>query len=113
MGRVNVALCAFTVSGDGVNTDWKTKSVRQWGSDDILWWIISVANGNALKTEEIDVSHFNGMDGTTLYKMSEADFVSRESQHGRLLYHVFQQLKQEEDRRMAYNINKCEFFSPL
>lgn len=56
------------------------------------------------------MSHFREIDGTALYKMSEADFVSRESQYGEFLYCNLQQLKQEQDQQMAYDLNKCEFF---
>ncbi|GFG36446.1 hypothetical protein Cfor_11880, partial [Coptotermes formosanus] len=91
---------------DSISTEWKTKFVRQWMSSDIMCWIISVANDYGLKSEDISVRHFNDIDGTTLYKMSEAEFVSRESQYGKRLYHKLQELKQEQDQQMAYNLNK-------
>jgi hypothetical protein len=75
-----------------------------------MCWIISVANGSNLNTEDIDVSHFREIDGTTLYRMSEADFVSIESQYGKLLYSTLQQLKQEQDQQVAYDCNKRKFF---
>ena len=56
------------------------------------------------------MSHFRGIDGSTLYKMSEADFVSKESQYGKFLYPLLQQLKQEQDQQMTYDLDKCEFF---
>ncbi|XP_021928989.1 ETS homologous factor-like isoform X2 [Zootermopsis nevadensis] len=91
---------------DCVNTDWKTKSVKQWESNDIMCWIISVANKNDLNSEEIGISQFNDIDGATLYSMSEADFVSRESQHGKFLFSTLQQLKQEQEHQQVDNINK-------
>jgi hypothetical protein len=101
---------AVHISGDSLSTEWTTKSVRQWASDDVLCWIISVANDNYLKPEDIDMSRFKAIDGTTLYKMSEADFVAMESQYGEVLYSFLQRLKQEQDQQMAYDLNKCEFF---
>jgi hypothetical protein len=101
---------AVCIAGDSISTEWKTKFVRQWMSSDIMCWIISVANDYGLKSEDISVRHFNDIDGTTLYKMSEAEFVSRESQYGKRLYHKLQELKQEQDQQMAYNLNKREFF---
>jgi len=53
---------------------------------------------------------FNKIDGTTLYKMSEADFVATESQYGKVFYCILQQLKEKQDQQMAYDSNKCEFF---
>jgi len=100
---------AVHISGDSLSTEWTTKSVRQWASDDILCWIISVAKDNELNAEDIDMSHFREIDGTTLYRMTEEDFVSMESQHGKLLYRILQGLKQEQDQPMAYEVNKREF----
>jgi hypothetical protein len=98
---------AVHISGDSVSTEWRRKSVTQWVSDDILCWIISVANDNYLNTEDINMTRFIEIDGTTLYKMSEADFVAMDSQFGRDLYYILQRLKQEQDQQMA---DKCEFF---
>jgi hypothetical protein len=100
---------AVHISGE-ISTEWTTKSVKQWASVDVLWWIISVANDNHLKPEEINMSRFSGIDGSTLYKMSEADFVSMESQYGKFLYPILQRLKQEQDQQMAYDSDKREFF---
>jgi len=101
---------AVHISDDSLSTEWTTKSVRQWASNDVMCWIISVANGRDLGSEYIKMSHFSDIDGTTLYGMSEADFVSIESQHGEFLYHTLQQLKEEEERQMAYDLNKRKFF---
>jgi len=101
---------AVHISGDSLNTEWTMKSVKQWVSDDVLCWIISVAHDRELNTEDIDMSHFREIDGTTLYRMTEEDFMSMESQYGKLLYCILQRLKQEQDQRMAYDLNKCEFF---
>jgi hypothetical protein len=101
---------AVHISGDSLSTEWTTKSVRQWAPDDVLCWIISVANDHKLNAEDIDMSHFRKIDGTALYKMSEEDFVSKESQYGKLLYCSLQRLKQEQDQQMAYDSNKREFF---
>jgi hypothetical protein len=101
---------AVHISGDSLSTEWTMKSVRQWASHDIVCWIISFANDNYLNTEDFDMSHFKEIDGTTLYKMSEADFVAMESQYGKDLYRILQRLKQEQDQQMAYDSNKCEFF---
>lgn len=95
---------AVHISGDSISTEWTKKSVRQWTSKDVIGWILSVANDNNLPTEEIGVSRFRDIDGTILYRMSEANFVSMESQHGKFLYSILQQLKQEQD------LIKREFF---
>lgn len=74
-----------------------------------MCWIISVADENDLHSEEIGISQFNDIDGTTLCNMSEADFMSRESRYGKLLFSSLQQqLKQEQQQQMG-NVNKCEF----
>jgi hypothetical protein len=101
---------AVHISVESLSTEWTMKSVCQWASDDVLYWIISVAQEKGLNAEEIDMKRFSGIDGTALYKMSEADFVSRESQYGKFLYPLLQQLKQEQDQQMAYGLNKREFF---
>ena len=104
---------AVHISGDSISTEWTKKSVRHWTSKDVMCWIISVANDSYLPTEEIYMSRFRDIDGTTLYKMSEADFVSMESQHGKFLYLTLQQLKQEQDQQMAYDLNKREYFGSI
>lgn len=103
---VNKPLAFSLPSSDSVNTEWKTKPVRQWMLDDVMCWIISVADDNNLKAEDMIIQRFNDVDGATLYKMSEADFVSRESQYGKLLYDILQKLKQEQEQQMAYNLNR-------
>jgi hypothetical protein len=76
-----------------------------------MCWIISVADENDLHSEEIGISQFNNIDGTTLSNMSEAEFMSRESRYGKLLFSSLQQhLKQEQEQQQMGNINKCEFF---
>jgi hypothetical protein len=75
-----------------------------------MCWIISVADDNDLHSEEIGISQFNDIDGSTLCNMSEADFMSRESRYGKLLFSSLrQQLKQEEEHMQMGNGNKCEF----
>jgi hypothetical protein len=74
-----------------------------------MCWIISVADENDLHSEEIGISQFNDIEGTTLCNMSEADFMSRESRYGKLLYSSLQQQLKQEQQQMS-NINKCEFF---
>lgn len=75
-----------------------------------MCWIISVADENDLHSEEICISQFNDIDGTTLCNLSEADFMSREPRYGKLLFSSLQQqLKQEQEQQMG-NINKCKFF---
>jgi hypothetical protein len=101
---------AVHISGDIVSREWTTKSVRQWASNDVVCWIISVANDNHLNTEEIDMSRFREIDGPTLYKMSKADFMSIESQCGEILYCTLQGLKREQDQQMPYNLNRREWF---
>jgi hypothetical protein len=103
----------FFISGDScVNTAWKTKTVKHWESNDIMCWIISVADENDLPSEEIGISQFSDIDGTSLCNMSEADFVSRESRYGKLLFSSLQQqLKQEEEQLQMGNVNKCELFA--
>jgi hypothetical protein len=77
-----------------------------------MCWIISVADDNDLHSEEIGISQFNDIDGTTLCNMSEADFISRESCYGKLLFSSLQQqLKQEEGHLQMGNGNKREFFA--
>jgi hypothetical protein len=66
-----------------------------------------------VNTEDIDISRFNEIDGTTLCKMSEADFVSREPHYGRNLFSLIQQLKQEQHQQVDYDLNKREFFSSV
>jgi hypothetical protein len=100
---------AVHISDDSLIREWTKKSIRQWGSHDVLCWIISVANDRNLESENINVAHFQAIDGTTLYTMSEAEFVSKESQYGNFLYGNLQRLKQEQDE-MAYDSNKREFF---
>jgi hypothetical protein len=78
-----------------------------------MCWIISVANDNDLNSEEIGISQFNDIDGETLCNMSEADFISRESCHGKFLYSTLQQLKQEQEHLQLDNINKCEWISSM
>ncbi|XP_033611522.1 ETS homologous factor isoform X3 [Cryptotermes secundus] len=91
---------------DFINAEWKTKTVKQWESNDIMCWIISVADENDLHSEEICISQFNDIDGTTLCNLSEADFMSREPRYGKLLFSSLQQqLKQEQEQQMG-NINK-------
>ena len=101
---------AVHISGDSLSIEWRTKPVRQWSSHDVLCWIMSVAHDENLNAEESDISHFREIDGATLYKMSEAHFVSMESQYGKLLYNNLQRLKQEQDQQMVYDLNKREFF---
>jgi hypothetical protein len=100
------------VSGEScVKTQWKMKTVKQWESNDIMCWIIAVADEHNLHSEDFSISQFNDIDGTTLCNMSEADFMARESRYGKLLFSSLQQLlKQEEDLQMG-NVNKCEFFA--
>jgi hypothetical protein len=74
--------------------------------------MISVVNEYGFDSEEANISHFNGIDGTALYKMSKAEFMCRESQHGDMFHHSLQQLKQEQDQ-MAYDVHKREFFSSI
>jgi len=93
---------------DSSKTEWTTKSVRQWASEDVMWWIISVANDSKLNAEDISISHFSMIDGRALYMMTEEDFVSREAQFGKLFYHILQRLKQEQDQPMTYDSNRCE-----
>jgi hypothetical protein len=77
-----------------------------------MCWIISVADENDLHSEEIGISQFSDIDGTTLCNMSEADFMSRESRYGKLLFSSLQQqLKQEQEQQHMGNLNKCEFFA--
>lgn len=102
---LNKMLALPFIPGD-LSTEWTTKSVRQWAPNDVSCWIISVANDIRLNAEDIDMSHFRGIDGSTLYKMSEADFVSKESQYGKFLYPLLQQLKQEQDQQMTYDLDK-------
>jgi hypothetical protein len=86
--------------------------VKQWESNDIMSWIISVADDNDWHSEEIGISQFSDIDGTTLCIMSEADFMSRESRYGKLLFcSLQQQLKQEQEQQQMGNLNKCEFFA--
>lgn len=102
----NKLLITNTPIDDSSKTDWTTKSVRQWASDDIMWWIVSVANDSKLNAEDINISHFSMIDGTTLYMMTEEDFVSREAQCGKLLYRILQQLKQEQDQPVTYGSHR-------
>jgi len=102
----NKPLAFSFIPGASLSTEWTTKSVRQWTSEDVLCWIISVANDNCLNTADIDMPRFNEIDGTTLYKMSEADFVATESQYGKDLYCILQRLKQEQDQQIAYDLNR-------
>lgn len=96
------------ISDDTVNAEWKTKSVKHWESHDIMCWIISVANENDRKSEDICISQFNNIDGKCLLNMSKADFVSLEPQHGEFLYSTLQQLMQEQEQ--VDSLTKCELF---
>jgi hypothetical protein len=97
---------AVCVSGDSVNTDWKTKCVKEWESSDILCWIISIADDR-----DIAVSQFNDIDGNTLCNMSERDFIFRESRHGQFLCSELQKLKLQQECQQIDTVNKCKFFA--
>ncbi|XP_069678219.1 ETS homologous factor-like isoform X3 [Periplaneta americana] len=84
----------------GVTNDWKHKSVKQWESNDIMFWILSVASENDLNSEDISISQFRDLDGATLCNMSEADFIDRERKIGKTLFNALQQMKQEQQRGM-------------
>ncbi|XP_069678224.1 ETS-related transcription factor Elf-5-like isoform X2 [Periplaneta americana] len=91
----------FEVAGT-LTTDWKEKSVLQWESKDIMFWIISVARENDLNPDDINISQFNDLDGTTLFTMLEEDFTMRENKYGRLLFSAMQQLKYKLQKTGLY-----------
>lgn len=58
---------------------------KDWSSDDIILWIVSVAVESNYPYEEVNADNFN-VDGRTLFGLSRNDFVERDPHFGGLLY---------------------------
>ena len=68
------------------------KEPKNWGSDDVVAWLLAVARAYQIPCENLNMHKFANTNGAILASMSEQSFKDHDPCYGSLLYTEFQKL---------------------
>lgn len=76
-----------------VNLDsFRYKDPREWGLDDVIGWMISVAKRHNIPIEDMNMQRFSDCNGPLLNLMTQQNFADRDAVYGPLLFAEYRRM---------------------